>query len=785
MSVPAPSSPSMAPAAASSLRVRKTPIFSGVVAPLAIVLEVPGLTSKWYADIDPDGIVLRYIDNPPILTVGLGISLAAAVIANVAIILRFLEVLRPKASISIAIVGFTLHDVINLVALAVFGGIYGGKDDGLSLSASYWMVCASTAASLLVTLSLVVDYLRTNDYGHAGSGLTQKQKGLVLAVMALLLYLSLGSLMFAFLVGIDFISALYFSTATVLTVGFGDVVPASVGAKVAVILYAPAGIVLVALVVSSARNTILESFHSSFQQRLAQHRQRVVERRAARRDSKVAAKTLRHTLSRIRSRNISASPSAAATTNGSLTADPTRLPQDDALTRSAKTATLTAQSDLAGIDRAHDGSRSDSSHSRDPLLAEVRRMQRELDEHRQDMDANYRALEERSLHEARTDAATKIGLAFAIFVSFWLVGALAFHYTEGWSYFHAFWFCFIAMITIGYGDYSPHTQIGRGVFVMWGLLGVAVLTILLAVVQDAFGSLLQGVLTKSTARLFDRKSARGHVEARGHHGSRRGRRHHSHRTQSDPGPPSPTDRPGALTHEKSSSSPVWSHQGPTLHRHKRRRKRHRDADDDLEPGFALDLESNAPAAVAATAALNLQTFAFPLRSSSKTAKGVVNAIESSPQAQEDDSGSGRPAIQPLTLALARAAMAFHAQSHAILQKEQETILHSLSAFPELRSALRRQRRGSSSTTTGGGGGNVKVESDSDWIGDDRTATTTGAWTKDTVDEAMDLLSRGGDEENVAAIRMVFAHLRLQDTLMDLLEQIGYVHQTAASSDEPA
>ena len=70
------------------------------------------------------------------------------------------------------------------------------------------------------------------------------------------------------------------------------------------------------------------------------------------------------------------------------------------------------------------------------------------------------------------------------------------------------WFCFIAMITIGYGDYHPSTQLGMAIFVIWGLMGVAVLTILLAVVQDAFGSIFARVLTNSAQRLFSRGEKR-------------------------------------------------------------------------------------------------------------------------------------------------------------------------------------------------------------------------------------------------------------------------------------
>ena len=37
---------------------------------------------------------------------------------------------------------------------------------------------------------------------------------------------------------------------------------------------------------------------------------------------------------------------------------------------------------------------------------------------------------------------------------------------EKWSYFNAMYFCFLCLITIGYGDYAPKTSLGR-VFVSW------------------------------------------------------------------------------------------------------------------------------------------------------------------------------------------------------------------------------------------------------------------------------------------------------------------------------
>ncbi len=504
-------------------RVRKTPIFSGIVAPFSIMLEVPGLTSKWYAKIDADGIVERFIENPTIITVGLAISLGAAVVANFAIVARFLELLRPRVSIALAIAGFVLHDVINVIALATFGGIYGPKKDGLSLSAAYWMVCASTITSTLVTISLIMDYVRTNDFRHAGSGLTQLQKGLVLAVMGLLLYLSLGSLVFVFVIGIDFITALYFSTATVLTVGFGDVVPASPGGKILVIIYAPVGIVLVALVVSAARSAILETFQAALLARNKERRRRLAQRKEARRQHKRQDRAIR----RIMPRTFTFGPgtsdaSGAAGDDGNDFAEAlarmekqaaTPDVEHDTTTERAKTASsdsATAASDDA-MRQARGSEKSAAATAGDPTLQrEISALQHELLVAKQRTEQDFRQFEEHLRHEAIVAARTKLVLAASVTWAFWLLGAVAFTYAERWSYGGAMWFCFIAMITIGYGDYHPSTQLGRAIFVIWGLMGVAVLTILLAVVQDAFGSIFHRVLTKSTSRLFNRAEARAH-----------------------------------------------------------------------------------------------------------------------------------------------------------------------------------------------------------------------------------------------------------------------------------
>ncbi|KAL6452092.1 TOK1 Outward-rectifier potassium channel TOK1 [Candida maltosa Xu316] len=75
-------------------------------------------------------------------------------------------------------------------------------------------------------------------------------------------------------------------------------------------------------------------------------------------------------------------------------------------------------------------------------------------------------------------------LTVAVFMLFWLVGALIFHQIEGWSYFNGMYFCFLCLITIGYGDFAPKTSLGRVFFVSWAVGAVPLMTILVSNVGD-------------------------------------------------------------------------------------------------------------------------------------------------------------------------------------------------------------------------------------------------------------------------------------------------------------
>ncbi|KIY45073.1 voltage-gated potassium channel, partial [Fistulina hepatica ATCC 64428] len=537
---------------------RLIPIISGIVIPFSILLEIPGLTEKWYIR-TVDNVIVETKPNPPILVFGITVSLICALIANISLILRFME-WHIKMSTINCIVFLSIHDVINMLCLVLFGVAH-RANDGFTYGQPYWMIVCSTVVSTFTNITLIFDLIQTPDFTRAGSGLTRKQRSLVIVVMVLLVYIALGALVNSYLVERQFVDSLYFTVASVETIGFGDIVPVTAGARVFVCIYVVFGIINLAHTVAMISETIVEALEINYRKRSDALRQRrkafgwrrrasVRWRRAIEwrlhvagqpmwvRDNLESRKwaevqswrdlygwfallwpwswsgdpdhliKIRHphgmhlnceVLSNadLKAASIEAGvplsmllpPAMLHRRRLSFDSEGAAVPpvaaassvriEEIPLThvRMGKMIQILGNFALA-VDRSgyltgNMGKRSGYGHASDDEDSETNTTE-QVDEYSATVD-----LEERKEFYAR------LTVALGFFFLFWVIGMVVFVQTEGWTYGVSIYFCVICFTTLGYGDYTLTTPLGRAIFVFWALMGVATMTIL---ATEAFSS---------------------------------------------------------------------------------------------------------------------------------------------------------------------------------------------------------------------------------------------------------------------------------------------------------
>jgi hypothetical protein len=85
----------------------------------------------------------------------------------------------------------------------------------------------------------------------------------------------------------------------------------------------------------------------------------------------------------------------------------------------------------------------------------------------------HRPIEQLLLLDVLRDHESRPALAYAMFTL--LIGMIAYHWIEGWSYLDALYFSVISLATVGYGDFTPTTSLGRVFTIFYVINGIAIL----------------------------------------------------------------------------------------------------------------------------------------------------------------------------------------------------------------------------------------------------------------------------------------------------------------------
>ncbi len=288
---------------------------------------------------------------------------------------------------------------------------------------------------------------------------------------------------------------LYYCDVTILTIGFGDLYPTSNTTRALLFPYTTIGIITLGLVISSIYRSVQDLGEENIIRHHFEHeRERTLSRTVTtslefeRREVELELARER-ALARQAARGSARSPATAS--QAAITSLMWHLPPSaaaDSSTASRRRGSIgtLGSASVTGLSLAQTNTLRSFRRQRDAIVL--------LKEEKERFEAMRRIQERSELWKHWW----RLGISLSVFAAFWLVGAVVFYEAEmgtlGLTYWESVYFCWVAILSIGYGDFAPKSGPGRCVFVIWSLVAVPTVTI------------LAGDLTTTVVVLFKRWS---------------------------------------------------------------------------------------------------------------------------------------------------------------------------------------------------------------------------------------------------------------------------------------
>lgn len=363
------------------------PLISACLGPLANMISIIGLAENWRINNDTNKIV----PDPAGIRVLNSLSLFFGLVGNIALMVNFTSPKTYVISQLTSLLSWGAAWILLLIGILVLNADF---MDGYSRSQGHWLSVFTIALyfACTVTMSLnMLGYL-LGKYPPAFN-LNKRERALMRYTAVLAVWLVIGAVVCRqILPDIGYGAALYFCVVSTLTIGLGDILPISGGAKAFILIFSLVGVILMGLIISMIRQVS----HSTEEPILLWHRMEIERKKC---------------LDIIQKEGLRVTPEESF---------------------------------------------------------EI-----------------MRRISHKSLLEQQT---ISLMTSLFVFCIFWLIGALVFHYTEGWLYFNGVYFCLLCLITIGYGDYAPKTPLGRTFFICWAISAVPLMTILISNMGDTLFS---------------------------------------------------------------------------------------------------------------------------------------------------------------------------------------------------------------------------------------------------------------------------------------------------------
>jgi potassium channel subfamily K len=499
------------------------PLIAATFAPMANVLSIAALVVSWRNNVvaevctggacvpttpatGPDASI-GFAD--PRWCIALNIaSLVCGFVGNLFLLFNFTKRVRYIVALPATIVLFYFSSGI-LIGITSCMHIYVPPKPGQIYSQGFWHAVIAACLYLFNSMILMVNMLGYF-LGHYPQHftLTDEQRNLILQTMMFFIWLGAGGAVFARVEGWSYPDALYFCDVTILTIGFGDFYATDDLGRGLVFPYSVGGTIILGLMVSSIHKFAGElSKDKVFRQHVESSRVNTLSRA-------VTMTTEEKRLADLEGKWAHLKPGQRPKISAPLSPPPAKDFNDRQIGFEEPAAR--EKLDQIGEEvepaanqfmthRSHKGPLHKTMHM---LIAPVRQISRVASKQPKviimaEEKDRFDAMRKIQLDARQFKKWYALGVSVMAFGLLWCVGALVFwqceKHTQNMTYFQGLYFCYVSLLTIGYGDLSPKSNAGKPFFILWSLIAVPTMTILISDLGDTVISSFK----RGTFRLAD------------------------------------------------------------------------------------------------------------------------------------------------------------------------------------------------------------------------------------------------------------------------------------------
>ncbi|KAI4151976.1 MAG: hypothetical protein LQ340_003162 [Diploschistes diacapsis] len=481
------------------------PLLAATLGPMANVLSIAALVVYWrenYSEAAPGVAEDAVPYQDPSWCIALNaLSLACGFLGNFFLLFNFTRAVRYIVALPMTIVLWFIASG-TLMAITICIHLYAPPDPTHGLySQGYWHAVMASVLYLLCSFMLL---------------------------MILFFWLAAGGGIFSNLCDWSYADALYFSDVTILTVGFGDFFPSNDMGRGLTLPYAVGGIIILGLVVSSI---------AKFAQQLGHDK--VVRKHLDNRRLKTISKTItpsqgaeeRYALETFHTKNKSGvRPEISAPFNPmkrTIAFEPPETP-DLRSVKSSKSfrsayakSPVSPKSTLSWASSISDRVTYPVRHAhhiavsrgiqRTGTLRKVTSKNTKLNLLRNERD-RFNAMRKIQHNNKKFKKYLGLSMALLAFLIVWCLGAWIFSLAEGNTYFQSLYFCYVSLLTVGYGDLAPRSNVGKPFFIVWSLCAIPTMTILISTMGDTIvAAYKQGTFSLADLTVLPKRGYVRHV----------------------------------------------------------------------------------------------------------------------------------------------------------------------------------------------------------------------------------------------------------------------------------